>query len=84
MKQFEEKRKALSRKTSIARDAYDELKEAGDWDAEWVAAQYVLIVAKQSKLSVRLRKFIVFIAYGAKQIFDKNEKEEENKSPQSV
>lgn len=84
MKQFEEKRKALSRKTTIARDAYDELKDAGNWNAEWVAAQYVLIVAKQSKLSARLRKFIVFIAYGAQQIFDKNEKEEENKSPQSV
>ena len=84
MKQFEDKRKVLSRKTTIARDAYDELKYAGSWDAEWVAAQYVLIVAKQSKLSVRLRKFIVFIAYGAQQIFDKNEKEEENKSHQSV
>ena len=84
MKQFEEKRKALSRKTTMTRDAYDELNEADNWNAEWVAAQYVLIVAKQSKLSLRLRKFIVFIAYGAKQIFDKNEKEEENKSPQSV
>ena len=84
MEQFEEKRKLLISKTQMTRDAYDELNDAGNWNAEWIAAQYVLIVAKQSKLSVRLRKFIVFIAYGAQQIFDKNEKEEENKNPQSV
>ncbi len=84
MKQFEEKRKLLISKNRMTRDAYDELKDAGNWNAEWVAAQYVLIVAKQNKLSFRLRKFIVFLGVGAMQIFDKDEKEEENKNAQSV
>lgn len=76
MRQIEENRLAVLRESTkkgikIPRSAYDEINDAGNWNAEWLAGQYVLLVARQSALSLRLRKFIARVGYEAKAQYDK-------------
>lgn len=75
MKQIDANREAQRKGqwpgVTYKRTAYDELKDAGNWNAEWLAGQYVLLVAKQGNLSLRLRKFIARVAYEAKVQYDK-------------
>ena len=73
MKQIDKNIKAERRKLGdpAKRTAYDEIKDAGNWNAEWVSGQFVLIVARQSELSQRLRRFITRVGYEAKVQYDR-------------
>jgi len=55
------------RTISFCRSAMDELKSAGNWNAEFIAAHYVLILEKKSTLSKRQRDFIMALGPIAKQ-----------------
>lgn len=46
---------------SFSRDAMDELKSKGNWNDEFIAGQYVLIINKMSTLSRRLRNYILLL-----------------------
>lgn len=72
MKQIDKNVKTERRKLGgpCNRTAIDEIKDAGNWNAEWLAGQFVLIVAKESSLSLRLRKFITRVGYEAKAQYD--------------
>ena len=58
-------------KGPFKRTAYDEIKDGGNWNAGWLAEQYVLLVARKSALSSRLRKFVARVGYEAKSQYDK-------------
>lgn len=72
-------------KTPTRRTAYDELTNEGHWEGEWLAEQFMLIAIKQSRLSRRLRQFIVRVGFEAKAQYDlKWGKDEQKEAPVSA